>query len=138
MKTRHEKITKEDFLLLFSNADEEMKKVMLLSYIGLRLGEISALKYENISEDAITIKNTLILGSNGKWISHTPITGNRTVSFPSYIDGLIGHGNPEDNVVPINPGLIRSKFKKLCKSLNLNYCIRNIRNSAIILNEYCF
>jgi len=117
--------------------------ILLSIYLGLRIGEICALKWEdiNISAGYISINKTMQrVSQNGasKVLVDNPKTeaSNRVIPIPSFITSNLNKNKKDNNfyvltgsVYYMEPRTYYAKYKKLMKSIkldNYNYhCLRH-------------
>lgn len=127
MEKDNTQITSYELNLLIDKADEEMRKVIvLMSKAGLRLNETCAIKFKDISLNSIHVCSEMELSIYG-W-RQSPIMHPRYISaFPPELLGIIGMGEPNQNIITHNPNEIRNKFHKLKKSLGLECNIHDLR-----------
>lgn len=86
----------------------------LAAFCGLRRGEISALKYGDISDGAVHIHADMVQDSSGRYhYKAIPKTADsvRTVYVPEMLLQLIGDGDPEDFVIGKYTGSITAMFE---------------------------
>lgn len=114
--------------LLLDNAEESLKKAIILSAeVGLRLNEISALKYSNIKNDHIEV--TLVAKDRMyDWRYVEIMTEHRTEHISQEIRKLLGDGEPESYVTTLTPSQIIEKFRRLNESLNLPFRFKDLRH----------
>lgn len=100
---------------MFDGACPDLKKAFLLSgYGGYLLSEIVQIKVKDIDKQAYTVsfdKNTATLNK-------------AMVRF-------LGRGEPEDNVVKMNPGILSYELKRLCKNYDTQIDFSQIRGAYI-------
>lgn len=114
---------KEDVALLLKEADPELRKAILLAAYGtFREGEICALRYDDISDDSITLTNDLVWDSaSGSYKLHTCKNpqSRRTVYFPKKIIAEIKKDPTTDRIVNLSPKLLSLRFARLRNKLGL-------------------
>lgn len=100
---------------MFDKSCPDLKKAFLLSgYGGYLLSEIVQIKVKDIDKQAYTVsfdKNTATLNK-------------AMVRF-------LGRGEPEDNVVKMNPGILSYELKRLCKNHDTKIDFSQIRGAYI-------
>lgn len=121
-------LSQEELDLLLDNAEESLKKAILLSAeVGLRLNEICALKYSNIKNDHIEVthvaKNRMY-----NWEDEEIMTEHRTEHISQKVSKLLGDGDPESYVTTLTPSQIVVKFRRLNESLNLPFRFKDLRH----------
>ena len=144
--------SKEDQLLLenflLNNLNYINLGIYLCLYTGLRIGEICALKWEDIDliNNKIYIKNTLIRVKSNEQISKTCIMINnpksdssiRIIPIPYFVKDILKEFNNTDNDnyfltgtnKYIEPRLLYNKYKKILKELNINkYNFHSLRHT---------
>lgn len=126
--------TDAEVQMLYKHANNNLKKAILLAAIcTLRRGEISALRYQDISYDLcrISIHADMIKGIDGKWIykDHPKTDGSiRIVSAPRELLQCLGTGEPDEYVVKENPQTITGRFCELRDSLGLHCRFHDLRH----------
>lgn len=114
--------------LLINNAEESLKKAIILSAeVGLRLNEISALKYSNIKNDHIEVTH-VAKKRMYNWEDVEIMTEHRTEHISQEILKLLGDGEPESYVTTLTPYQIVVKFRRLNESLNLPFRFNDLRH----------
>ena len=76
----------EDVARLYETADDKLKLVLTLAMLGMRRGEIAALKYEDITDHIAHIHADIVHDTDGKWIyKEVPKTdeSDRYIRLPS-------------------------------------------------------
>lgn len=131
MKKDNIQITSDELNLLIDMADEELRKVIvLMSKAGLRLNEICALKFKDISLNSIHVCSEMkhsIYGWRQSSIMHPQYVN----AFPPELLGIIGKGEPNQFIIAHNPNEIRYKFIKLKNSLGLNCKMHDLRRFSM-------
>lgn len=126
---------------LIMEADPELRKAILLAAVGtLRRGEVCALKYKDISYDLcrIYVHADLIQNEDSSWIYKDmpkTVSSIRCVTLPRDVIDALGHGEPEDYVVPINPHVLTTRFCDLRDRLGFQCRFHDLRHySASIMH----
>lgn len=132
MKRKNKELSELQMNLLLDNAEESLKKAIILSAeVGLRLNEISALKYSNIKNNHIEVthvaKNRMY-----DWKDVEIMTEHRMEYISQETAKLLGHGEPESYVTPLTPSQIVVKFKRLNESLNLPFRFNDLRHYHLL------
>ena len=112
----------DDVINLFNNANPKLKiAIMLAAFHGLRRGEIAALKYGDLTEDALYIHSDIVQGINGWVHKETPKTdaSNRYIYLREKELNLIGKGAPDEYIVGLLPSSIGTNFYNLKKRLGI-------------------
>lgn len=126
-------IDEQKFLITeLSKTTNKYKNIILIGlYTGMRIGEILALKKEDINfdENTITICRTLTKDKDSKVIIGTTTktySGNRTIPIPSSILDILKLLCKDNsdllftyNKKLIDPSTINSNFKRICKDANI-------------------
>ncbi|SDZ91684.1 Phage integrase family protein [Lachnospiraceae bacterium NK3A20] len=132
--------TDQDVELLIRSAYPNLRNAILLAAVGtLRRGEISAIKFKDISYDLNRISiHADIIYDHGKWV-YKPLpkteSSIRIVEFPAEVIALLGHGDPDAYVVPMNPGTITGRFNDLRRELGLQCRFHDLRHYAASVRE---
>lgn len=123
----------DDIRALYKAASDKMKICILLGMRGIRRGEISALKYEDIKDGIAHIHADMVKNTDGEWIyKEIP----KTSESDRFIPVPIGKGS--GFVVEWTPDSITKRFIELRDSLGLNIRFHDLRHyfasTAAILN----
>lgn len=128
--------------ILLDNASDKLKLCIYLSAIGtLRRGEICALKYSDVLYDmnAVYVHADMVRDKKNKWV-YKPSPKNsssvRKVTLPPTILNLIGHGDPDDFILDINPDSITKRFCRLRNKLGLKCRFHDLRHYAATIRMY--
>lgn len=128
----------EDVQALYKAAQPAFKVCIGFGMCGLREGEISALKYEDIENGVAYIHSVMVKDKNNNWIykDHPKTEGSvRSVTLPKFLLDLIGDG--EGYVTNMNPATISKKFTVLRDKLGSTIRFHDLRHyfasSAAIL-----
>lgn len=114
----------EEIMTLYTSAPKELQiAIMLASHHSLRRGEISGLKYKDLTGNVLYIHSDMVDSLDGWVHKEIPKTdsSNRNVYLDDEEVELIGAGRPEDYIVPLTPGAIDMRFHRLKKSLGLEH-----------------
>jgi len=124
---------------LYEQATGNLKKAIAFGCLGLRVGEICALTYDDIDGDTIHISKDMVMNKNNQWIiKDVPKTedSDRIVKVPGYLLELIGEGT--GRIVPVYPNTICKRFIKLRDKLGLSIKFHDLRHyfasTAAVLN----
>lgn len=114
----------EQIIALYNAAPRKMKiAIALAAHHSLRRGEISAIKYKDITGNILYIHSDMVHGKDG-WV-HKEIpktdTSNRNVYLSDEELALIGVGSPEAYVVPLVPSSIGTNFFNIRKRVGLEH-----------------
>lgn len=119
---------------LYHAASDEMKKCIALGMRGMRRGEISALKYEDIKDGIAHIHADMVKGPDRKWIyKEIPKTSesDRFIRVPDF-------GSGEGYIVSWKPDTITKRFIELKKSTDIDIRFHDLRHyfasTAVILD----
>ena len=117
---------------LFESADDWLKIcIALAAFCSMRRGEICALKYADITGDAIHIHADIVTdNSNVYHYKDMPKTSEsvRTVHAPEQVIELLGAGEPEDFVVKKMPYAITKAFIALRNDLGIDIRFHDLRH----------
>jgi len=123
---------------LYRAAQPAFKVCIGLGMCGLREGEVSALKHEDIANGIAHIHSVMVKDRHSKWIyKETPKTGqsDRFVKLPKFLMEEIGEG--EGFITGMNPATISKKFTLLRDKLGYNIRYHDLRHffasSAVVL-----
>lgn len=106
----------QHILKYIGETDPELEKAVLLAAFGpLRRSEISALTYNDISGDMVTISKAMVRDEINQWVVKTTKTtgSTRTIRFPSFVIEKLGEGS--GHVVPLTPDVITARFRRALK-----------------------
>lgn len=114
--------------------------ILLAAGYGLRRGEISALRYEDIDSKALTVSVTKSYAQDdhNEWKLKSPksYAGTRTISVSvNLIERLMHNQIDPFRVYPFHPEHITKHFERLCKRLGITCRFHDLRhyNASIML-----
>ncbi len=119
--------------LLYDNANRHMKvAIMLAAFHSLRRGEVSGLKYKDISGNTLYVHSDVVKSADGKGWVHKEVpktaVSNRTIYLTDEELEIIGTGNPEDYIVPLTPSSIGTEFYNLKKQVGVEIRFHDLRS----------
>lgn len=121
----------EDIQVLYENANDTMKLAILFGCLSLRRGEISALKYGDLKDNALFVHSDMVWGTDRKWhYKEVPKTdaSYRTVYLPDFMLEMIGKGNPKDYIMDVKPNAIGNGFLRLKKKVGVDIRFHDLRH----------
>ena len=117
---------------LFESADGDLKVcIALAAFCSMRRGEICALKYGDISGDAIHIHADMVTDENNRYhYKDMPKTSEsiRIAHAPDQVIELLGSGDPDEFVIKRPPYAITKAFIRLRNSLGLTIRFHDLRH----------
>ena len=127
--------TDADIKLLMEMAYIKMRLAIALAASGtMRLGEIAALKYRDVlrEQSAVYVHADIVKGPDGWVYKENPKTASsvRIIPLPAKLMEMIGEGDPDDFIYPVNPGTIEKNFCKLRDKLGLKCRFHDLRHYA--------
>lgn len=124
--------TDDDIKNMLAKADDLTRRaIMLAAFCSLRRGEISFLRYKDISNGCVMVHGDMVQDENGDWIEKTHAKtdkSNRIIRMPDFVADEIGSGEQNEHVVPITPTTISSKFRNLMRKMKLPYNFHLLRH----------
>ena len=129
---------------LYSNMDIYKFATLIALYTGIRIGELCALKWCDISDSSIIISKSMnrLKGVNGKTslVIDTPKTNssNRTIPYPEFLNDIINNkrGNPNEYVLSteklnfVEPRLLQLKFSNIVENCSIeNVTFHTLRHT---------
>ena len=114
----------EQIQALYNSAPPKMKiAIALAAYHSLRRGEISALKYGDISGNLLYVHSDVVRGKNGWVYKEIPKTetSNRYVYLTDEELSLIGKGPDDEYIVGLVPSSIGTNFYNIRKRVGLDH-----------------
>ncbi|MEE0840694.1 MAG: site-specific integrase [Acutalibacteraceae bacterium] len=127
---------------LLDNMDEFKMAVLLTLYTGLRIGELCALRWEDISGDCITVNKTMQRLKNQKGgtvvVTGTPKSDSsyRTIPFPKALGEIVEQYRKEGYVIRTarnpfcEPRTVQQRFKAITDRVNLeNVTFHTLRHT---------
>ena len=138
-KRRPESPSDEDVRALYAAATPRMKVRIALASLGLRRGEICAVKYEDIDGDMLHVHADMVEDKNNNWIyKEIPKTSDsdRFVKLSPAVLELIGDG--QGYIVDVKPPAVTASFIRLRNKVGLNSRLHDMRHffasTAVLLN----
>lgn len=138
-KTRPSSPSDEAVAALYEHATGNLKKAIAFGCLGLRVGEICALTYNDVDGNTIHISKDMVLDKDGNWIiKDVPKTedSDRSIKLPGYLVELIGTGS--GRIVPVYPNTICKRFIMLRNKLGISIRFHDLRHyfasTAAVLN----
>lgn len=129
---------------LYNNMDIYKFATLIALYTGIRIGELCALKWCDISDSSIIISKSMnrLKGVNGKTslVIDTPKTNssNRTIPYPEFLNNIINNkrGNPDEYVLSteklnfVEPRLLQLKFSNIVENCSIeNVTFHTLRHT---------
>ena len=137
-KKRPQSPSDDDVRALWNKAKPKMRIRLALAALGLRRGEICAVKYEDIDGDMLHIHADLVENKNNKWVyKEMPKTSDsdRYVKLPPAVMDLIGTGT--GYIVKVKPPAVTSSFIRLRNQCGIDSRLHDMRHffasTAVIL-----
>lgn len=137
-KKRPQSPSDDDVRALWNKAKPKMRIRLALAALGLRRGEICAVKYEDIDGDMLHIHADLVENKNNKWVyKEMPKTSDsdRYVKLPPAVIDLIGTGT--GYIVKVKPPAVTSSFIRLRNQCGIDSRLHDMRHffasTAVIL-----
>lgn len=119
----------EDVRALYEHASDKMKVRIALASLGLRRGEICAVKYEDIKGNMLHVHADMVEDKNNKWIyKEIPKTSesDRYVKLSPKIQELIGTG--KGFIVNVKPPAVTAGFIRLRKKAGVDSRLHDLRH----------
>lgn len=128
-------------LISISTNTEMIIPILLASCLGLRRGEICALKWSDIDfkKNDASINSSKVINSEKKWEIKSPksYAGNRTIHMPPMLTKILSENkNNSDFVVNMSPNALSCRFVRLLKKNNLpHFRFHDLRhfNASVML-----
>ena len=122
----------EEVAALYRAAKPKMKRaIVLAAFHSLRRGEISGLKYKDLTGNILYVHSDIVKSADGKGWVHKEIPKTEDSNRELYLTDdeveLMGTGDPEDYIVPLTPGSIGTNFYNLRKRLGISFSIHKLR-----------
>ena len=135
LPTNHKKPSfapSEDIIrVLYEQSKDKMKRAIMLGCHSLRRGEISALRYADLTGNTLLVHCDMVKTADGtSWmIKPTPKTSDsyREVHLSDDEVALLGSGAPEDFIVDLVPSSIGTNFYNICKKNNVKVRFHDLR-----------
>ena len=126
----------EDIIHAVRGSDVELP-VMLALWLGLRMSEVRGIRFKDIIDGVLTIRNVRI-AMPGQIVKEQTKTYNSTrqLVLPDYIINMIGQGKPDDYVVNLSASTIYKHFVKIIlDSTGKNMTFHDLRhvNASVML-----
>ena len=128
-KRRPESPSDADVKALYAAATPRMKVRIALASLGLRRGEMCAVKYEDIQGDMLHVHADLVQNKNNEWIyKEVPKTSDsdRFVKLPPTVLELIGEGH--GYIVNVKPPAVTLSFIRLRDKVGINSRLHDMRH----------
>ena len=126
--------TPDEVDLLIREAPDDFKAVLVIaSTMGLRRGEIAALRWSDVQGNALSVTRAYVQGPDKLWTVHAPKTnaGIRLIPVPPpavpYLTPPEG-ADPDAEIVPYSPDAIPRRFERLTARLRLPYHFHALRH----------
>lgn len=137
-KKRPESPSDEDVRALYENASDNMKIRLALAALGLRRGEMCAVKYEDIQGDLLHVHADMVQGKDNKWIyKETPKTSesDRFIKLSPKVLNLIGEGS--GFIIKCKPPAVTAGFIRLRNKAGVDKRLHDMRHffasTAVVL-----
>lgn len=131
-KKRLQAISDDSVMVLYNSAPRWLKICIgLAAFGGLRRGEISALKYGDISDGIVHVHADMIQDSSGAYhYKEMPKTLDsvRYVPLPADLVDLIGTGDHEDFIIDRYTGSITAQFEALRDKCGVDLRFHDLRH----------
>ena len=107
--------------------------LMLASWLGLRMSEILGLRFEDFSNDHVTVRTAIVRGVNGI-VEKSPksYAGYRRIKVPPEISAMVANItliNDHEFIVTVDRSTINRNFNRLCDNLGIRrYRIHDLRH----------
>lgn len=114
--------------------------IMLGAFCGLRRGEISYLRFRDLSDGHLWIHGDMVKPAAGGWEDKDrPKTekSNRIISVPLFVLSDLGSGDPDDRIIGRNPDWITGRFGLLMKKLGMPYHFHLLRHyfASVLISQ---
>lgn len=110
-------------LLLKSAENQETKVALMMAcYLGMRRGEICAVRWEDFDGERITVCRDMVQDEDKNWIVKSPKTyaGYRTISVPdALISELRKLERKTDFIISCNPNALYNRYRRLLKKCGI-------------------
>lgn len=119
----------DDVRALYENASDIMKVRLALATLGLRRGEMCAIKYEDIEGDTLHVHADMVQNKDNKWIyKEMPKTsdGDRYVHLSAKVLELLGTG--EGYIINCKPPAITAGFIRLRNKAGVDSRLHDMRH----------
>lgn len=130
-------LTTEEIKTLLKEIQKSYCEVPLLLalWLGLRRGEIIALKKADFDFDrnTVTISKAMVQGADKKWVEKAPKTkaSKRTIACPSYIIDKIKEMPDTGYLFTMHPNSIYLELQKICKRANIPHTrLHDLRHTS--------
>lgn len=107
--------------------------LLLASWLGLRMSEILGLRFEDFSDDHVTVRTAIVRGVNGI-VKKSPksYAGYRRIKVPPEISAMVANmprTNDREFIVTVDRSTINRNFNRLCRNLGIRqYRIHDLRH----------
>lgn len=134
-------------LLRLSASDDLSLAIMIASYLGLRRGEISGIKIEDVDlkSNILYVRHSIVRNNENEWVEKEPKTkaGRRSLDIPDLlitpIQTAASGKAPKDKLVNLNPSQITDGFETLVKKAAIPECtfhsLRHFNASLMLANK---
>lgn len=134
--------TSEQINRALSLSDPQMRLVILIAAtLGLRRGEIAALKWSDISGQSLTVSRSLVLNDKREWVEKSPksFSGFRTLPLPPFLSSALSSFRPSSNgtyIFSFTPDSITNNWIYLCSKCGFSFRFHDIRhyNASVMLS----
>ena len=130
--------SENDVRALYENASPKMKIRLALAALGLRRGELCAVRYEDINGDMLHVHADMIQNKDNEWIyKEIPKTSesDRYIQLPPRVLELIGTG--EGYIVKAKPPAVTAGFIRLRNQCGIDARLHDMRHffasTAVVL-----
>lgn len=133
-KTEIEIPSTADVAKLIESAENPETKtaLMMACYLGMRRGEICAVRWEDFDGRNITVCRDMVQDENREWIVKAPKTyaGYRTISVPGIlIEELRKLPHESVTIISCNPNALYNRYRRLLKKCSLpSYSLHSLRH----------
>lgn len=130
--------SEDDVRALYENASPKMKIRLALAALGLRRGELCAVRYEDINGNMLHVHADMVQNKDNEWIyKETPKTSesDRYIQLPPRVLELIGTG--EGCIVKAKPPAVTAGFIRLRNQCGIDARLHDMRHffasTAVVL-----
>lgn len=122
---------KSQIEILYRDASPTLQKCILLGCLSLRRGEISALRYRDLTGSTLYVHSDMVWGADKKWhYKEMPKTdaSYRTVYLPPVLVDMLGTGAPDEYIIDIKPNAIGNAFWRLKNKHKMDIRFHDLRH----------
>lgn len=137
-KSRPESPSDDDIRLLYENASPDMKIRLALATLGLRRGEMCAIKYEDIDGTMLHVHADMVQDKDNKWVyKEMPKTSDsdRYIMLSDKLLALLGTG--KGFIINCKPPAVTAGFIRLRNKAGVNKRLHDMRHffasTAVVL-----